>query len=116
MWFGVDDGVRVYDGVKWTALNKADGVLGRPVLTLCTTRDGSVYAGTYIGISRYRNGKWERVFSAKNDVPLYIQDLLEASDGSIGAATSVRSVKATEGDHNLLCAREPSSNGGDISA
>ena len=32
MWFGVDDGVRVYDGVTWKSYTEADGLLGQTFL------------------------------------------------------------------------------------
>ncbi|MDP6777663.1 MAG: PDZ domain-containing protein, partial [Candidatus Latescibacteria bacterium] len=100
MWFGVADGVRVFDGANWTAYTEDDGVLGRPVQALCTARDGSVYAGTYTGVSRFRDGKWQRVFAAKDDIPLNVLAVIEASDRSIWAATwygalRIRNEKAT---------------------
>jgi hypothetical protein len=100
MWFGVDDGVRRYDGVKWTAYTEKDGVYGAPVVALCATRDGSVYAGTEKGISRFKDGKWSRMFPPEGDpsilrqaqdsgqaLPWPILDLMEAKDGSLWAGT-----------------------------
>jgi len=87
MWFGVDDGVRRYDGVKWTAYMEKDGLYGAPVTALCATRDGSVYAGTLKGISRFREGKWSRVFPPEGDMPWPISKLMEARDGSVWAGT-----------------------------
>ena len=95
MWFGVDDGVRRYDGVKWTAYTEKDGVYGGTVNTLCATQDGSLYAGTEMGISRFQNGKWSRVFPPEGDLPWFIpptpsytyQKLMEARDGSVWAGT-----------------------------
>ena len=87
MWFGVDDGVRRYDGVNWTAYTSEDGLLGAQVLTLCTTQDGRLYAGTYLGISRFSAGGWSRVFPPEGDLPWYVWDLMEASDGSLWAGT-----------------------------
>ncbi len=45
IWFGVDDGVRVYDGVSWTAYTSEDGIVGNDVSALLATSDGSVFAG-----------------------------------------------------------------------
>ena len=89
MWFGVKDGVRVYDGVTWTAYTQAHGLPGTPVHTLCVTRDGRVYAGTQEGISQFEEGIWKPVFLAKKDQTWNVVDVLEASDGSLWAATSV---------------------------
>ena len=88
MWFGVDDGVRRYDGVKWTAYTEKDGLYGTPVNTLCATRDGSIYAGTPMGISRFKEGKWSRVFPPEGDLPWTIYKLMEAKDGSLWAGTA----------------------------
>jgi len=95
MWFGVDDGVRRYDGAKWTAYTEKDGLVGAPVYALCTARDGAVYAGTGWGISRFTDGKWSRVFPPEGDpstssgqaLPWPIDDLMEARDGSVWAGT-----------------------------
>jgi len=95
MWFGVEDGARRYDGVKWTAFTEADGILGSPVVALLGARDGGVYAGTPLGISRFRDGKWRRVFPPEGDpsidsgqaLPWMVTDLLEARDGSLWAGT-----------------------------
>ena len=89
LWFGVRDGVRRYDGLTWTAYTP-DG-LGLSISSLCATRDGSVYAGNELGISRFRNGVWSHVFPPQEELPLPwpITDLMEASDGSLWAATVV---------------------------
>jgi len=83
IWFGVDDGVQVYDGLTWTPYTEADGILGAPVITLCATKDGSLYAGTHLGISRFRDGSWRRVFPPEGDLPWPVYDLMEASDGLV---------------------------------
>ncbi len=88
MWFGTNDGVRRYDGVRWTAYTPADGLPGAPVYALCVTRDGSVYAGTELGISRFSDGKWRSVFPPEGNLSWFIWDLVEASDGSLWAGTS----------------------------
>ncbi len=87
MWFGVDDGVRRYDGIRWTAYTPADGLPGAPVNALCATRDGFVYAGTELGISRFSDGKWRPVFPPEGNLPWLIRNLMEASDGSLWAGT-----------------------------
>jgi len=88
MWFGVDDGTRRYDGVKWTAYTEKEGLYGAPVNALCAMRDGSVYASTNMGISRFRDGKWTRVFPPTGDLPWPTFKLMEARDGSVWAGTS----------------------------
>jgi ligand-binding sensor domain-containing protein len=87
IWFGVEDGVRRYDGVKWMAFTEAEGILGSPVVALLGARDGGVYAGTPLGISRFRDGKWSRAFPPEGNLPWMVNDLLEARDGSLWAGT-----------------------------
>ena len=88
MWFGTDEGVRVYDGVKWTAYTEEDGLPGAPVNLLCAARDGGVYAGTEMGIGRFSGENWTRVFPPEGDHPWLINDLMEAADRSLWAGTA----------------------------
>ncbi len=101
MWFGVNDGVRVYDGVKWTAYTEKDGLLGKGVIALCATRDGSVYAGTDAGISRFHEGAWSRVFPLETDLPWNVWSLTETSDGSVWAATRWGALRLHQGGVTL---------------
>ncbi len=57
--------------------------------TLAASEDGSVYAGTPIGISRYVDGKWSRVFPESGDVTLRVRTIRVVSDGSVWAATQM---------------------------
>ncbi|MDP6776853.1 MAG: PDZ domain-containing protein, partial [Candidatus Latescibacteria bacterium] len=87
MWFGVADGVRVYDGLSWTPYTEADGASGREVRALCVAGDGSVYTGGTDGIYRFREEQWTRVFPPQGNAPWMIWDLEQLSDGSLWAAT-----------------------------
>ncbi|OGG54366.1 MAG: hypothetical protein A3F84_09050 [Candidatus Handelsmanbacteria bacterium RIFCSPLOWO2_12_FULL_64_10] len=114
IWFGVDDGVRRYDGVHWTAYTEKDGLYGAPVVTLLGSRDGSVYAGTAMGISRFWEGKWRRVFPPEGDpstlrqaqgsgqaLPWLIYDLMEARDGSVWAGTGWGALRLSQDEWTL---------------
>ena len=85
MWFDVNDGVCVYDAVKWTTYTEADGVYGLPVRSLCAGRDGSMYVGTLQGICRWKDGEWGRVFPKQHGVPWHLDDIVQAPDGSLWA-------------------------------
>jgi len=87
MWFGVNDGVRIYDGLTWTTYTAEHGLVGAPVVRLCATRDGSVYAGTEAGISRFKDGIWTRVLPLEADQLWGVADLIAGSDGSLWAGT-----------------------------
>ncbi|MFT5370023.1 MAG: signal transduction histidine kinase/ligand-binding sensor domain-containing protein, partial [Candidatus Latescibacterota bacterium] len=58
-----------------------------PVRSLCASRDGSVYVGTEGGISRFRDGKWEKLLPDEKNQRWFVHSLIEARDGSIWAAT-----------------------------
>jgi len=87
IWFGVQNGVVRYDGIHWTTYSSKDGLYGMPVNDLVATPDGSVYAGTPEGMSRFYNGIWHRVFPEKGK--LSINRLSVASDGSVWAGTAL---------------------------
>ena len=84
MWFGTEEGVQRYDGIAWTAYRLKEA----PVVALCATRDGNIYAGTDLGISRFRDGMWRRAFPETGDLPWPVYDLQEGSDGSLWAGTA----------------------------
>ena len=88
LWFGVENGVRRYDGVRWAAYTAADGLADAPVNALCGARDGSVYAGTDRGIFRFAEGRWGRVFPMGGDLPWPVDQITEAVDGTVWAATA----------------------------
>ena len=87
MWFGFNDGVRVYDGLTWTTYTLEHGIAGAPVLRLFATQDGSVYASTEVGISRFKDGTWTRVLPLEADQLWDVADLMEGSDGSLWTGT-----------------------------
>lgn len=105
MWFGVNDGVRMYDGVNWTAYTESHGLPGTAVHTLCVTRDGRIYAGTNEGISQFQDGEWRSVFPTKENLEWRIWDLLEASDGSLWAATGVGALHLKKSDTTLYTSK-----------
>ena len=96
MWFGVDGGVVRYDGVDWVTHTPDDGLVGGQVNAICGTRKGDVYVGTEEGLSRFRDGSWERIFP-KNDVSLGIGRIIETVDGSIWATTGWAALQVREG-------------------
>ena len=88
LWFGTDEGVTCYDGLRWTTYGPSDGLRGTPVNYLCAGRDGSVYAGTDMGIARFHGGSWRPVFPLEKKMPWPIDNLVEAPDGSLWAGTA----------------------------
>ena len=103
-WFGITHGVVRYDGFKWVTFTPDDGLLGRPVHALVVAQDGSVYAGSAQGISRFNNGVWQPIFPTSQDratgldevLPWIIYDLTQTSDGSIWAGTEMGALQIRE--------------------
>ena len=106
MWFGLNAGVRRYDGLRWQEFTPDDGLIGAPVNVLCAAKDGSLYAGTEKGISRFSQDRWERVFPPEGDLPWPIDEIIQTSDGKIWAATAW-GVLQLDGDRfTLLTSRD----------
>ncbi len=93
MWFGVDDGVRVFDGTDWATHSDEAGLLGGGASALCVTKAGIVYAGTSVGVFRHDGGQWHHVFPRVAGLPWPVLDLLEAADGSLWVATEWGAVR-----------------------
>jgi hypothetical protein len=87
LWFGLLRGVRRMDGFSHTDFGEADGLYGPSVRELCATPDGSVYAGTDWGISRFKDGAWSRVFPPEGDLAWKISGLVPDDDGNLWAGT-----------------------------
>ena len=88
IWFGTDQGVQRYDGLKWKTYTPENGLYGAPINVLCAAKDGRVYAGSDRGISRFDGETWQRVFPPQGDLSWPIDQIIETSDGSIWAATA----------------------------
>ena len=88
LWFGVSGGVCRYDGLNWDFYNLFENDSKTPVVSLCVASDGTIYAGTTEGISRFRFGEWERInINLKYGDPVeYLFNkipIVESSDRSI---------------------------------
>ncbi|MDA0747782.1 MAG: hypothetical protein O2954_14770, partial [bacterium] len=88
VWFGTDEGVWRSDGVHWRVFTTRDSLLSTSYRALCVARDGSVYAGGVLGVSRYRDGGWKRVFPPKKgELRWFVNKITESSDGGLWVAT-----------------------------
>jgi signal transduction histidine kinase/DNA-binding response OmpR family regulator/streptogramin lyase len=88
LWFGVDGGVLRYDGMNWNFYSLPNDFSGIPVVSLCFSSDGWLYAGTSKGINRFKNGKWQSISLNVNlgdplEHPYNKIPIIEAGDGSI---------------------------------
>ena len=86
MWFGIEDGLKHYDGIQWTSYGAKEGISGN-VECLALGPDGP-YAGGSTGIHRYKgNGQWERIFPPAGQKFGVVRRMTVARDGSLWAAT-----------------------------
>ncbi len=98
MWFGLNEGVRSYDGVAWTTYGEEDGVLGAPTYVLQALRDGRICAGSEVGLSCFESGKWTRLFPPEGSIDFPITAMDEGADGRLWASSpwGALSVKGKE--------------------
>lgn len=101
IYFGTDEGVRVYNGLRWGVFRGEDGIVGAPVNALLTAKDGSIYAGTETSLVKYDGSAWSVVFPPSGDLHWRFTDLEQAADGSIWAATNWGALHL-DGDGNVL--------------
>lgn len=88
MWFGTGDGLASYDGIAWKRELADNNAFIGWVAAICFEADGSLIAGGWWGLSRFREGRWERLFPAIGLRAPDVRDLVVAPDGAIWAATS----------------------------
>ena len=108
LFFGVDHGVRSYDGIEWKIYTPDDGLISAPVNVVSVGRDGTMYAGSDMGISRFNEGKWKRFFPPEGEFPWPIDQIIEDVDGNVWAATAWGALRVNEEGATLYTTREMS--------
>jgi ligand-binding sensor domain-containing protein/HPt (histidine-containing phosphotransfer) domain-containing protein len=88
MWFAIDDGVIFYDGFAWKTYKEADGIFGNPVQTILAAHDGTIYAGSVKGLSKFNGQSWDRIWPPAEDINYEIHVIKELSDGSVAVGTN----------------------------
>ena len=96
MWFGVDEGVLSYDGLNWKSYGAAQGIEG-PVLAVCVTPDGRVFAANDRSIKVLRSESLQQVFPAQGDWKGKIYRLTSTADGSVWAGTDFGFLRYKDG-------------------
>ena len=104
MWFGLEEGVTHYDGLRWTTYGAAEGLPGT-VECLALGPEG-LYAGGTDGLSQFRQGRWSRLFPPAGQVFAPIRRLTVARDGSLWAATDWGALRGRNGDFVLYTGPE----------
>lgn len=87
VWFGVDRGIRHYDGLTWKEYGLDAGLDGGPVNTIRKSTDGSILAATDGGIFRFEQDRWHRIFPPSGHATWNVQSLYQG-DGVIWAGTA----------------------------
>ena len=53
-WLGTTKGAIRFDGVVWSTLTSANGLIGNDVETICEDKSGAIWLGTDKGLTRYQ--------------------------------------------------------------
>jgi serine/threonine protein kinase/sugar lactone lactonase YvrE len=83
-WLVVDGGLMRHDPAsdEWTAFTVADHPIISDTWSILAASDGSVWLGGEEGLVRYDGSSWSTP-EASGNAPLYVDDLVEAPDGSL---------------------------------
>lgn len=122
MWFGADSGVIRFDGLNWDFFNfgkkqeksrpasSAPHSINYQTITICTTDDGSVYAGTSRNIYLLQDGRWQRLplpltfnFTLNPEYEsLADYSIIQTSDGSIWIGSMQGALQIKNGQWRLF--------------
>lgn len=108
MWFGTANGLWSYDGFEWV---NHSSLAGDIVTALCSTPDGSVYAGGMSGVSVFRDGRWtelqsfsrERVRTTRDSL---VRKMVTGHDGSLWIATPWGALRLRQSTWTLYTDRD----------
>jgi C4-dicarboxylate-specific signal transduction histidine kinase/ligand-binding sensor domain-containing protein len=106
MWFGTEEGVWSYDGVRWTAYGPEACLLRGTVMAICAASGGGVYAASASGISQFRAGEWGPVFIPGGDLHWPTYDLEQGPDGTLWAGTAWGLLRINQDDRTLFAMQE----------
>jgi ligand-binding sensor domain-containing protein/signal transduction histidine kinase len=88
LWIGTDGGGVVcrQNGI-FTPFNPPDGQVGANVRVIYQTRDGALWFGTTVGLTRFKNGKLKTYSESDGLVSDVVSHLCEDRDGNLWIAT-----------------------------
>ncbi|MCS6807898.1 MAG: two-component regulator propeller domain-containing protein [Bacteroidota bacterium] len=89
LWFGTQEGVVRFDGVRFTVFDKqhTEGIRENNVYALCEDKEGKLWIGTYVGgISVYSKGVFKNYHTDKG-VDSDVTSIFQDSKGNIWAGT-----------------------------
>lgn len=89
---------RFSDGV-WKVYDTEDGLTaGDAVMALAISPDGALFAGTYNGLFRLVNNRWEAII----ENPTYINDIAFTEDGALWIATEFDGIQKFDNNFKSL--------------
>lgn len=101
LWFGTTDGIRVYDGLRFSRVAIPDSLMGNDIRALGQSQEDGMYVATDTGIGRFHGEKWSTVF-AIDEVPQWPRARLrKAVDGSIWATVVFGGIHLTGSQFTL---------------
>ncbi len=88
VWFVKDySGLVCFDGTAWTGFYQWNGLRSDQVTAVGTSLDGTIYACTSRGVSRFNGTGWQNVPDPERPVSWNVRDMAEAPDGAMWFAT-----------------------------
>lgn len=87
LWFGVDEGILQYDGVRWTAHKKAQGLTDSVIYSVCAASDGSIYAASNRDLFHYKQGLWQPVLLKNKTSFKFIRTITPSARGGVWVAS-----------------------------
>jgi signal transduction histidine kinase/DNA-binding response OmpR family regulator/ligand-binding sensor domain-containing protein len=106
IYFGVSGGIIRYNGLQWKYFSFGKAFTDISVVNLCVASDGTIYAGTSIGIVAFKNEIWNKLkldldFGDPDDFPYNKFPIIETSDKSIWIGSKQGLLRFKNGRYNL---------------
>jgi len=106
LWFATSTGVVLYDGFTWRTWSVEDGLEDESVRTVLQRSDGSVLAGTRLGLCQLVDDRWTPMPGLPWDAGWTFDALLEARDGTLWAAVNGGVLRLRDGRCTYYCSAE----------
>jgi signal transduction histidine kinase/CheY-like chemotaxis protein len=86
-WVATWDGIRKYDGYRWTQIGTTNGLPNTMVRHIHVRRNGEVWVGTDSGVGVLRDGRYEARSSQGNLAGESVRRIAEGPDGDLWFAS-----------------------------